>query len=107
MKELRLRKEMFPAILSGNKTTTSRYGFRDISIGDNIKIIASEDDDVFVHAIVTNVYYLDYNEFDEEEARNEGYETLEELKAVLEKIYNPTDCDTFTIIGFAVCENNK
>lgn len=106
MTELRLRKEMFPAIMSGNKTTTSRYGFRDITTGDMIKIVAREDDDVFVYAIVTNVYYLDYNEFDEEEAQNEGYETLEELKAVLEEIYNPADWDTFTIIEFVLCENN-
>lgn len=103
MTTLKLRKEMFPFILSGAKTSTSRYGIRDIKTQDKLIFVASEDDSCTINTLVTDIQYCRFIDLTEEEAIAEGYNSLAELKAVLKKLYNPQDDDYFTLVTFTPC----
>ena len=96
---LKLRKEMFPAIFSGEKTSTSRQGIRLIAPQEELKLIAI-DESVSVNVIVTNVYQCKFDELTVKEAIKEGYSSLEELKDTLKMLYNIEKDDNFTIIEF-------
>lgn len=101
MNILKLRKEMFPAIISGNKTSTSRQGVRLINPNEKLKIVMTEDERFGIDMVVTNVHYCKFNELTKEEAIKEGYSSLQELQDVLKKIYDIEKDDDFTIIEFA------
>ena len=96
---MKLREEMFP-LLGNKKTSTSRYGYRHVKVGEEILFVMTEDESVTFSAIVTKVTHCEYKDLTEEEAIKEGYASLEELKAVLERIYYPADNDTITLIEF-------
>lgn len=98
---LELRKEMFPAVLSGKKTSTSRLGDRPIVPLQEVRFIAP-DNSISVVVIVTNVTQCKFNELTSEEAIKEGYSSLEELKDTLSNIYHVKEDDNFTIIEFKV-----
>lgn len=102
MAVLKLRKEMFPAIYSGEKTSTSRQGKRDFKPGTYLTIVAKEDETVNIDVLITDVTHCKYNELDEEEAIREGYKSLKEMKETLEKIYDISKDDNFTLIEFAL-----
>lgn len=96
---LQLRKEMFPAIFSGKKTSTSRQGFRPIVPQQELRLIAP-DGSVSVDVHVTNVNQCKFDELTIGEAVKEGYSSLEELKDILKKIYDIEKDNNFTIIEF-------
>lgn len=100
MDTLNLRKEMFPAIYSGKKTSTSRQGIRDFTLYDKLIFVATEDSSIHTDVIVTNVKHCKFDELTEEEAIKEGYESLEELKETLNKIYDISKDDNFTLVEF-------
>lgn len=96
---MKLREEMFP-LLGNKKTSTSRYGYRHVSVGEDILFVMTEDETVTFPAVVTKVTHCEYNDLTEEEALKEGYGSLDDLKAVLERIYHPGEHDTITLIEF-------
>lgn len=98
--KMRLRKEIFPLLENGRKKSTSRLGHREVNIGDELIFVATEDETVKYKTEVTDVKYCKFSKLTEKEAVKEGYDSLTELKEVLIKIYNPSDNDTFTLIGF-------
>ena len=98
--EIKLRKEMFPALLNGTKTSTNRLGKRDVSVGENLYFVMTEDANITFSSKVSNVSYCTFGELTEEEAIREGYSNLPELKNALNKIYHPTNDDIFTLIEF-------
>lgn len=100
MKTLKLRKEIFHKLISGEKISTSRQGVRDYSVGEEIKFVMTEDESVECNVIITKVTYCKFKDLTLEEALKEGYSTLEDLKLVLNKIYNPKDTDDFTFIEY-------
>lgn len=102
MAVLKLRKEMFPAIYSGEKTSTSRQGKRSFKPGTYLTIVAKEDESVSVDVLITDVTHCKYDELNEKEAIREGYKSLKEMKEVLEKIYDISKDDNFTLIEFAL-----
>lgn len=102
MDVLKLRKEMFPNIYSRKKTCTSRQGIRNFTPQNKLTFIATEDDSISVDVVITNVKYCKFDEITEEEALKEGYETLNELKDVLAKIYDISKDDNFTLIEFEI-----
>lgn len=97
---LKLRKEMFPAIYSGKKTCTSRQGIRNFTLYDKLMLVATEDSSIHTEVIVTNVRYCKFDELTKEEAVKEGYESLEELKETLNRIYDISKDDNFTLVEF-------
>lgn len=100
MNVLKLRKEMFPLIYSGKKTCTSRQGIRDFTLYDKLIFVATEDSSISTDVIVTDIKYCKFSELTKEEAIKEGYESLEELKEVLKKIYDISKDDNFTLVEF-------
>ena len=100
MEVLKLRKELFPLVLSGKKTSTSRQGIRCFEIGEEIELVMTEDETCSIDVTITNVKYIKYKDLTENEAINEGYSSLEELQLALEKIYTVNDDDDFTIVEF-------
>lgn len=103
MTTLKLRKEMFPLINSGVKTSTSRYGVRTIKLHDKLTLVAPEDSSCTIDVIVTGIQYYQFMDLTEEEAIAEGYASLAELRATLKKLYNPQNDDYFTLIKFIPC----
>ena len=102
MATLNLRKEMFPAIYSGKKTSTSKQGIRDFKPGTNLTIVAQEDESTSIDVLITDVSHCKFNELDEEEAIREEYNSLKEMKETLEKIYDISKDDNFTLIEFSL-----
>ena len=98
--EIKLRKEIFPLLENGKKKSTSRLGQREVTVDDEIIFVMTEDETVKYKTVVTGVKYCKFNELTEKEAIKEGYDSLKELKGVLNKIYNPSDEDIFTLIEF-------
>ena len=96
---LQLRKEMFRAIFSGKKTSTSRQGIRPIVPQQELRLIAPNES-VSVDVLVTSVSQCKFDELTIKEAIKEGYSSLEELKDTLKKIYDIEKDDNFTIIEF-------
>ena len=81
--KLQLKQEIFP-LLGNKKNSTSRYGRREIKPGKNIVFVMVENPDITFNAIVTNVSYCKFKDLTLEEAKKEGYDTLEELKKIVE-----------------------
>ena len=102
MDSLKLRKKLFPLVLSGKKTSTSRQGVRRFEIGEEIELVMTEDETCSINVTITNVKYIKYKDPTENEAIKEGYSSLEELQLALERIYTVNDDDDFTIIEFTM-----
>lgn len=100
MDVLKLRKEMFPVIYSGKKTCTSRQGIRNFTRYDKLMFVATEDNSIHTEVTVTNVRHCKFDELTTEEAIKQGYESLEELKETLKKIYDISKDDNFTLVEF-------
>ena len=96
---LELRKEMFPSIFSGKKTSTSRQGYRPIVPQQQLRLVAPNGS-VSVDVFVTNVSQCKFDDLTIEEAIKEGYSSLKELQDTLKKIYDIEKDDNFTIIEF-------
>lgn len=99
---LKLRKEIFPLLLSKKKTSTFRQGIRCINVNKKIKFVMTEDESVGVDAFVTDIKYIKYKNLTEKDAIKGGYSSLKDLKFALETIYTVNDDDDFTIIKFAI-----
>lgn len=98
MQELLLRQSIFGLVTSGKKTSTSRKGKRDITKG-LLLFKMTEDETVQTVVNVTDVKFVEYKDLTDTEAKKEGYERLEELKAVLNKIYGDIpENEIFTLI---------
>ena len=100
MNTLKLRKELFPAIYSGKKTCTSRQGIRNFTLHDKLTFVATEDNSIHTDVVITNVKHCKFDGLTKEQAVKEGYESLEELKEVLKKIYDISKDDNFTLVEF-------
>ena len=102
---MRIRQEMFPLILSGKKTSTSRQGLREIKIGQELRFLSADGD--IADTIVTNVEYCKFDELTEEEAFKEGYSSLDELKDILRNLYDVDTDPNFTLIEFKLVESKE
>ena len=101
MQELLQRSVGFNKILCGKKTSTSRYGWRTNIEKGLLKIKMTENQELEVMVLVTDVIFTRYGELTEEEAIKEGFENLSELRAVLEDIYGELSESTpMTLVWF-------
>ena len=99
---LKLRKDIFPLLLSGVKTSTSRFGIREAKVGETLTFVMTEDETVKLNTVVTDVKHCRFKDLTEAEALKEGYNTLDELKNVLKSIYNCNEEDDFTLLHFTL-----
>ena len=102
---IRIRQEMFPLILSGKKTSTSRQGLREIEVGQELRFLSADGD--IADTVVTNVEYCKFEELTEEEALKEGYSSVDELKDVLRNLYAIESDPNFTLIEFKLVESKE
>jgi hypothetical protein len=98
---IKLRKEMFEHLLNGSKKSTSRFGLRDVKVGEELIFEMIEDNTMVHKTVVTDVIICKFSDLTEDEAKKEGYNSLKDLKEALVKIYNPVENDIFTLIHFA------
>jgi hypothetical protein len=96
---------MFPLILSGKKTSTSRQGLREIEVGQELRFLSADGN--IADTIVTSVEYHKFDELTEEEAFKEGYSSVDELKDILRNLYDVDANPNFTLIEFKLVESKE
>lgn len=87
---IKFNKEFYDDILSGRKTQTIRRNNKRLSAFDIVKAIFPGTNYELTLKI-TGSGYKQFKSLDIEDAKREGYETLEELKEVLTSIYPTID----------------
>ena len=94
---LRVAAEYMPAIRAGRKTTTIRKGRRTF----DREVILLRSGDASQTVKITEVRYTAFKCLTEEDARKDGFASLEELKSALLKHYpDLRDDSSLTIIFF-------
>ena len=98
-KTIRLLDRFVDLVINGKKTSTIRYGF--VFISDNPVTFMSKKRKIQV--FVTQVDYSKcYKDLTDEDARTDGFYSLEALKKEIENFYpNIKPNDQITIIKFA------
>lgn len=95
--QLRLRQEYLSLVRNGSKKSTIRAGKKYFPKG--LLLLKSEQDCVEVN--VLGVLYKQFDQLTEQDAKNDGFDNIQELKRVLYSFYsNLADKDIVTIIHF-------
>ncbi len=103
MQEIKLRDEIFPLLLSGKKKTTTRKGKREINL-DLMRIVATDGTVEPVVKMVSRVEYVRMVNMTEEDAINDGYDSLAEWRGVMWSIYGELPGDEIITIIHFECE---
>jgi len=90
MKTLKFNKEYYMPILTGEKTQTIRKNKKRIRAGETVKAIFPGTP-MQCKLNITKIGYKQFKYLNEDDAKREGYTTLEELKKDLLKIYPRLD----------------
>lgn len=98
--ELKIRHELFAKIANGEKKSTSRLGVRDVKPGDPIKFVANDDEKRVYETTVENVKVCAFADITDEDARMEGYASLNEMEQSLRDVYDFGEQSIFTLIQF-------
>jgi hypothetical protein len=97
-KRIKLLDEFIDLVLDGKKVSTIRYGF--VFITDVLMPLVSERRELIVK-ILSIDYSKCYGDLDEKDARNDGFNSLNDLKRQINKIYPYiNEKDPITIINF-------
>lgn len=97
MTEIRLADEYFPLVASGSKTSTARFGDRDFPIGRALLRGRSAQ----VQVTITNLRKRHFGDLDQNDARRDGFGSVEEMQAALRKFYPGISADdVLTIVEF-------
>ena len=88
-----LRKEMFGLAQTKKKKSTSRFGARDIKLGE-LTLKMTEDETVTLTVNIIKVTYTTFKYIDDEEAIKEGYSCSNQLKNILRKLYPEIENDS-------------
>ena len=92
--ELKIRNELFAKIANGKKKSTSRLGIRDVKPGDPIKFVANDDEKRVYEKVCA------FADITDEDARMEGYASLNEMEQSLRDVYDFDEQSIFTLIQF-------
>jgi hypothetical protein len=96
--ELLLEDSFIDLIISGQKKSTVRFGF--VFPEDNILKLLSSNRSVDVELTMVN-YSVTFGSLNQDDAINDGFKSLEELKNVLKGFYpSISDNDQMTILHF-------
>lgn len=99
MERINFDPEFTPLILSGAKRTTIRKGIRSYPVGNLVELTVESKP--FAVAKVRKVVVKRISELSEEDAKNDGFESLEDLLQTLRKIYGVIKEDEFvTVVHF-------
>lgn len=83
---LKFNKEYYEPIINGEKTQTLRNKNKRLQVNEIVKAIFSGTDNE-IKIQITDNGYKQFKYLDEEDAKREGYESVEELKNTLLDIY--------------------
>jgi len=96
MTTLRLHPEFLPALIEGRKTTTVRAGWRDLPPGPGVVEAGRQS----IEVLVTGVRHCRYADLTLEDARRDGFESLEQLRSALRRFYPKlSDSSAVSVIG--------
>lgn len=92
----------FNLIKTGMKHSVVRKGIRDVHLGNLVLYVSGEKDESHKVAVSADRIFLEsFGAFTVEEAKNEGYKNLEQMKSAIKTMYPQiTDDDIFTFIHF-------
>jgi len=96
MTTLRLHPDFLSALIEGRKTTTVRAGWRDLSSGPAVVETGRQS----IEVLVTGVRHCRYADLTLEDAKRDGFESLEQLRSALRRFYpNLSDGSAVSVIG--------
>jgi hypothetical protein len=104
MQQIKLSKKLFPLVLSGAKTATTRKELKPYTIGD-AEFINPENPEEKIKIIINSVHLTTWNGIIHNDSlyHNEGYNSSSDLDEALENIYGKMEKDQeMTIIYFKV-----
>lgn len=90
MKTIKFNKEYYLLILTGEKTQTLRKNKKRIRPGETVRAIFPGTE-MQCKLKITKIGYKQFKYINEEDAKLEGFETVEELKKTLMTIYPTLD----------------
>jgi hypothetical protein len=90
MKELKFNKEYYMPILTGEKTQTLRKNRKRIRPGDIVRCVFPGTS-MECKVKITKIGYKQFKYLNDEDAKLEGFESVDELKKVLMEIYPRLD----------------
>ena len=91
---LRFKKNYLAKFIRGEKTTTIRNGKSTLSLG----LVLLESSNNCIAAYITEVKYRKFSELTLEDAKNDGFKTLNSLRTALRTIYNNIHEDSIVSI---------
>lgn len=98
--ELKIRHSLFVKIANEQKKSTSRLGERDVKVGDKLIFRSTDDENFAYETTVTDVKVCKFSDITEEDAKMEGYVSLEEMTTSLKSVYEFDENSVFTLIKF-------
>jgi hypothetical protein len=106
METILIRPELLEQVKNQTKITTCRYGIRTYPLGKTIlKSNASED---FVYINITDLKYCKFKDITDGIAKSDGFESKENLIAVMRDIYGDiTEGSDITIVCFELCDTSE
>lgn len=90
MKQLKFNKEYYMPILTGEKTQTIRKNKKRVQPGEKIKAIFPGTP-MECKLKITKIGYKQFKYLNEDDAKREGFKSVDELKEALLKIYPTLD----------------
>lgn len=90
MKELKFNKEYYMPIITGEKTQTLRKNKKRVKPGDIVKCVFPGTN-MECKIKITKIGYKQFKYLNDDDAKREGYNTLDELKEALLNIYPTLD----------------
>lgn len=106
-KIIRFKDEFYDAIVNGSKTQTMRMPQKRINVnpGEHVVAVFPGHNDLLLR--ITRQGYKSFKSINDEDAKREGFDNAEELKNVLESIYeeyNILDSNRFYYYQFEFIE---
>ena len=91
MTAIKFKKEFYPLIRDGIKTQTLRIPKKRLDVKkDDFAVCVFEDSPERIYVTITEVGYKYWQSLNEEDAKREGFNSLDELENFLLKIYPDT-----------------
>lgn len=99
METILIRPELLQLVIDGKKKSTCRNGIRNYPIGRAILKSNQSDDHCFIN--ITKLVYHKLGDVTDEMAKDDGFDTKDNLLAVMQEIYaGITDESDITIVYF-------
>ncbi len=100
MQSIKFAPDLFEKVLKGEKLSTVRLGLRDYTLGE--VLLETPDSKYTIHGEITGLVKTQLSFLTEEDAKREGYKTLDDLLSRLKQIYPDITPDSvITVVEFS------